>query len=61
MSWEVKLVKPTRDAYFKQGFFPRKFHYKREALELQSEVQTKGGVAVVENVKSRRHERLDHK
>lgn len=51
--WIVRLVKPIPSLKndFRAGYFPRKFAYKRDAVELQREVAAKGGEAVVERVK----------
>lgn len=49
--WEVILTKkPVRDD-FRKDFFPRKVHYKRDALKLVTEVKRKGGEAVVQPAK----------
>lgn len=50
MAWVVKLVKTPRVNGFRHGFFPRKVHYKKDAMELRAEVERKGGQAVVEKV-----------
>ncbi len=50
MPWVVKLTKRTSFVYFKSDFFPRTFHYKKDALALQAEVQEKGGEAIVSKV-----------
>jgi hypothetical protein len=48
LKWLVKLIKrPTRDD-FPAGYFPRGFHYKKDALKLVEEVKQKGGDAIVE-------------
>lgn len=41
--WKVILITPPKGNDFREGYFPRKFHYKRDALELQAEVLRKGG------------------
>lgn len=46
--WIVKLVKPPVINDFRAGFFPRKFHARRDANALVAEVKTKGGEAVAE-------------
>lgn len=46
--WIVKLVKVPDRNDFRDGFFPRRFYYKRDAVTLQKEVSGKGGEAVVE-------------
>ena len=48
-NWQVVLTKrmtPFKDD-FPQDYFPRPFHYKREAVKLVEEVQRKGGDAKV--------------
>ncbi len=48
MSWIVRLIKPpTIQTDFPTGFFPRKYHYKREALRIAANVDACGGVAQV--------------
>lgn len=49
--WIVKLVKPCKINDFRSGYFPRKLHYKKDALELKKEVEGKGGKALIEKVK----------
>lgn len=49
--WVVKLVKTPNTNDFRSGFFPRKVWYKKDALELKKEVESKGGQAVVEKLK----------
>jgi hypothetical protein len=51
MPWIIRLVKPPKINDFRDGFFPRKTHYKRDALELKREVEAKGGLATVEPYK----------
>jgi len=48
--WIVRLIKPIPLAQddFRADFFPRRFHYKRDAMDLKVEVEHKGGEAVVE-------------
>ena len=49
--WLVKIVKmPTINDY-RSNFFPRKVYYKKDALELKKEVETKGGQAYIERTK----------
>lgn len=48
MPWLVKMVSPPKNHSYRHGFFPRSFHYKRDAVNLQQEVQRAGGKAVVE-------------
>jgi hypothetical protein len=51
MTWQVKLTKTPLVNDFRSDFFPRKFHYKKDAQKLRKEVESKGGQAVVEKVK----------
>ena len=48
--WVVKLTKqPNHHTnYYPPGYFPRGFHYKKEALNLKKEVEEMGGKATVE-------------
>lgn len=46
--WTVRLVKAPERNDFRDGFFPRGFHYKREAEWLVAEVRQKGGEAKIE-------------
>ncbi len=50
MPWIVICIKrpPAHRDYFRDDFFPRRFAYKRDALELKQEVTLNGGEAVVE-------------
>lgn len=45
--WIVTLTKPPTQNDFKVGFFPRALRYKGQAVELQKEVQSKGGDATI--------------
>ena len=45
--WQVEIVRLPAVHDFRDGFFPRKFRYKRDAEELAREVAEKGGEAVV--------------
>lgn len=47
-NWKVRLVKPPKINDFRSDYFPRGFHYKKDALALKKEVEEKGGEAVVE-------------
>ncbi len=49
--WVVTLVKPPTTNDFRSDYFPRRFHYKRDANELKVEVEHKGGEAKVERAK----------
>jgi len=51
MGWIVVLVKPTTGYLFHPGYFPRKFHYKRDAEELKRVVESNGGQAEVKPAK----------
>ena len=51
-TWIVVLVeKPPMHYVYRDGFFPRKFAYKRDAEELVKEVARKGGEAKLEKIK----------
>lgn len=54
--WIVKLVKPIPflNNDYPDGYFPRKFHYKSDAVNLAGRVRTKGGIAAVEKDKGRK-------
>ncbi len=50
--WVVKLTKPLPLANpFRANFFPREFHYKKDAQALVKEVEREGGKATVEKAK----------
>lgn len=49
-NWRVKLTKTPVRNDFAHDFFPRYFHYKKEAEGLVQEVKDKGGVAELEKV-----------
>lgn len=49
-NWVVKLVQTPKQNDFRHDFFPRHFHYKKDAEELKKEVEKKGGEAKVEKV-----------
>ena len=51
MPWQVILIKQPIINDFRSNFFPRKLHYKKDALELKKEVENKGGQASVEKTK----------
>lgn len=53
MGWVVSLVKSPVINDFRSDFFPRKFRYKKDALELAVEVKNKGGIAKVDKDESR--------
>lgn len=46
-NYAVVLDAPTTGAHFARGYFPRGFHYKKEADDLVKEVEEKGGKAHV--------------
>ncbi len=48
MPWTVKLIKAPKPNHFKEGYFPRTFAYKGQALVLVATVKVLGGEAVVE-------------
>lgn len=52
MPWIVTLIKKPNRYTFKDDYFPRKFAYKRDAVQLQKEIEEKGGEATVEKVKN---------
>jgi len=47
--WVVKLIKPipVLNNDYRDDFFPRTYHYKRDAKALAEEVKSKGGQATV--------------
>ena len=47
----VTLTKQPIQNDFRDGFFPRKFMYKLDALKLKREVEAKGGEAKVKKEK----------
>jgi hypothetical protein len=49
--WQVTLTKPPSPGIFREGFFPRKIHYKRDAETLVEEVRTHKGDAEIEKVR----------
>jgi hypothetical protein len=49
--WVVTLTKTPRINDFRDYYFPRKTHYKKDALALQTEVREKGGDASVDPAK----------
>jgi hypothetical protein len=48
--WQVIIDVEPKINDFRQGYFPRKTHYKREAQALVREVVQKGGKAHIEKV-----------
>ena len=48
MPWIVRLTKAPTTNDFRSDYFPRKYHYKKDADALLLEVVSKGGEAVVE-------------
>lgn len=51
MPWVVKVISQPQFWDFREDYFPRKVAYKKYALELQNEVERKGGRAVIEKMK----------
>jgi len=54
--WIVCATRPAdpfRDWPFPDNYFPRQFHYKRDAIEMAEEVRLYGGWAVVEKKKKK--------
>lgn len=47
-NWTVKLTKSPKPNCYPNNYFPRDFHYKKDALALKEEVEKKGGKAEVE-------------
>lgn len=43
--WTLTLTKPPTPNYYPNGYFPRKYHYKEEALKVQKQIQIRGGQA----------------
>ena len=51
MPWIVKLVKEgdlDLGYIYRDGYFPRRFHYKKDAQNLAEEVDRLGGMALIE-------------
>jgi hypothetical protein len=48
--WLVSLVRKPEVNDFRSDYFPRRFHYKKDAMELKEEVARKGGEAVVDKI-----------
>jgi hypothetical protein len=55
MTWIVQLIRPPKVNDFRDGFFPRRCHYKKGAQELVDEVMRKGGEAVMMKERDMRH------
>lgn len=49
MRWIVRLTKEPKVRIFKKNYFPRGFHYKKDAKEQKREVEKHEGEAVVEH------------
>jgi len=49
--WTVVLDKKPIVDDFRADYFPRRFHYKRDAVQLVAEVKRKGGEAHIEFVR----------
>jgi hypothetical protein len=45
--WVTKIIKPMTQSDYPSGYFPRKNHYKKDALELAKRVEKLGGKAEV--------------
>ena len=45
--WIVVLIKSPKINNYRSDFFPRRFRYKRDALELVKEVRAKDGEAEI--------------
>lgn len=50
MPWKVELVKYPKPFTWQSDYFPRTFHYKKDALELKKEVEANGGEVRVTKV-----------
>ncbi len=53
-NYNVILDKAPKHNDYAADFFPRGFHYKKDAIDLVVEVKQKGGVAHVEDMKGKR-------
>ena len=51
MAWKVELVKNPTPFFWKSDYFPRTFHYKKDAEQVVKEVEAKGGLAVLTKTK----------
>jgi hypothetical protein len=49
--WTVVLDRRPSYGEWPAGYFPRRFHYKRDAFDLVEQVESYGGVAHVEITK----------
>jgi len=49
--WIVSLTKKPKEDVYKVGYFPRRVHYKKEAVDLVKEVVRRGGEANYEREK----------
>ena len=43
--WSVRLIQAPVPNYYRDGFFPRKMYYKRDAQDLIAQVNKAGGKA----------------
>ena len=43
--WIVEIVQPVTKIAFKDDYFPRRFHYKSDAVQLKKDVSKAGGIA----------------
>lgn len=46
-NWSVEIVRGPFAGVYRAGYFPRGFHYKRDAVKLLAEVGRNGGEARV--------------
>lgn len=49
MAWIVILKKETEDKGFPPGYFPRRFHHKKDAKAFIEEIRGRGGKAELRN------------
>lgn len=53
MAWQVRLIKKPRNiGNYPPNYFPRKFAYKKEAMDLAHYIKSQGGVAIAEKCKN---------
>ena len=51
MPWIVKIIKPPVPYHYGKDYFPRKFYYKKDAVQLRDSVNANSGQAVVEPIR----------